>query len=431
MQKTIQIKRAFRDAIRRGTGRAHLLMRDYPHVNFSLDILKAAVTNYAYDPQCEKGRGVYIVELINLSANKQQLISRILRKLVAQQEDTHGLNQLFEIARLLAQAGHPEARAAFYERLALGALPEYACIGAYEAVLLDGVEGMKRAAEVIGQVLAADPEETEETWLLKYAQEENPDVQVEAELEKAAQHNVHIARYLSAVQETRQRQAQKPPYPSARGFEFVQQLISGKTRRRLNESTVRALSRSQVRQLADAFRVETNSARQGKFLQVFRHVKYPHGYELLLALAAKPPRRNDRPVQDAIQALQFFKAPAIRQFALQALATSASPDLYVDLLLNHYRSGDHKLLAQLARQATSENDIENLASSFIDIYRKHKTRQCLEPLRLIYYRMNCGIHRYDVVKTLLENDVLPNEIREEIVFDSYDDTRKLLTTLQP
>lgn len=148
--------------------------------------------------------------------------------------------------------------------------------------------------------------------------------------------------------------------------------------------------------------------------------------ELLLALAAKLPRRNDRPVQDAIQALQFFKAPAMRQFALQALATSASPDLYVDLLINHYRSGDHKLLAQLARQATSENDIENLAISFIDIYSKHKTQHCLEPLQLIYYRMNCGIHRCEVVKTLLENGVLPDEIREEIVFDSYEDTRTLL-----
>ncbi|MBC6698248.1 hypothetical protein [Hymenobacter sp. BT190] len=425
MQKTIQIKRLFRDAIRRGTGRAHLLMRDYPHVNFSLDILKAAVTNYAYDPQCERGRGMYIVELVNLSTNKQQLINQILRKLVAQQEDTHGLDQLFEIARLLAQAGHPEARAAFYERLALGALPEYACTGTYEAVLLDGVEGMKRAAEVIGQVLAADPEETEETWLLKYAQEENPDVQVEAELAKAAQHNAHIARYLSAVQETRQRQVQKPP---ARGFEFIRQSITNKNKQRLNPRIVKALTQTQVRQLADAFRVETNSARQAKYLQVFRHVKYLHGYELLLGLAAKPPRRNDRPVQDAIQALQFFKAPAIRQFALQALATSASPDLYVDLLLNHYRSGDHKLLVQLARQATSENDIENLATSFIGIYRKHKTRHCLDPLRLIYYRMNCGIHRCDVVETLLENGVLPDEIREEIVFDSFEDTRELLNS---
>ena len=99
----------------------------------------------------------------------------------------------------------------------------------------------------------------------------------------------------------------------------------------------------------------------------------------------------------------------------------------MDLLLNHYRSDDHKLLAQLARQATSENAIENLAISFIDIYRKHKTRHCLEPLRLIYYWMNCGIHRCDVVETMLKNGVLPDTIRKEIVFDSFDDTRKLAT----
>lgn len=248
-------------------------MRDYPHVNFSLDILNAAVTNYAHDPECEKGRGSYIVELINLSKHRQQLSNQVLHKLVAQKDNTYGLDQLFEIARLLAQAGHPEARVAFYERLELGALPEYACVGGYEAVTLDGVEGMKRAAAVIGQLLAANPDETEETWLLKHAQENSPEVQVEAELQKAAQHNEHIACYLAAVQETRQRKALTPPCPTLT-FENIKQRIAQKTKCRLPESAVRKLSRKQIRQLADAFRVETNSARQGKYLQVFRHVKF-------------------------------------------------------------------------------------------------------------------------------------------------------------
>ncbi|MBO0360117.1 hypothetical protein J0X19_19305 [Hymenobacter sp. BT186] len=419
MTETTRIKRIFRGAIQRGTGRAHLMMRDYPHINFSQEILKAAVTNYAYDPQCERSRGLYTVELINLSAQREKLTRQVLQKLVEQKDNTWGLDQLFEIARLLAQAGNQEARVAFYERLELGASPGYACVGMYEAVKLDGVEGMKRAAAVIGKFLAANPEETEHEWLLNYAQEHNPEVRVEEELAKAAQHNTHIAYYLTAVQATRQREAEMPPRPAAPGFEFIRNNIENRTRKHLSASIVEKLNRQQIRLLADAFLLETNRHRQEGYLLVFRHVKFPYGYEKLLALAQAPVRRTDRLVEHAVAALRFFKAPPIREFALTALTTSKEPWLYLDLLINHYRRGDHVLLTTLARQADSELAIENLASSFIRIYQKHKTKESQEPLRKIYHRMNCGMHRADVVETMIRNGVLPDKIREEIPFDSY------------
>jgi hypothetical protein len=60
MTEATRIKRIFRGVIRRGTGRAHLMMQAYPHLDFSQEILKAAVVNYAYDPQCEQSRGLYL-----------------------------------------------------------------------------------------------------------------------------------------------------------------------------------------------------------------------------------------------------------------------------------------------------------------------------------------------------------------------------------
>ena len=421
MNETTRIKRVFRGAIRRGTGRAHL--------NFSQEILKAAVINYAYDPQCEGSRGLYLTELINLSAQKATLISQLLRKLVAQQNNTYGLDQLFEIARRLAQAGHQEARAAFYERLELGASPDYACVGHYEEVKLDGIEGMKRAAEIIGKFLAANPEETEDGWLLKYAQEHNPTMNVEAELQSTARHNVHVARYLAAVQADRQQEASRPPRPPKSSFEIVCNIIESRTRKYLMASTVEKLSRQQIKHLADAFLLETNRHRQEGYLLVFRHVKCPHGYEKLLTLAQAPLRRTDRLVEHAVAALQFFKAPAIREFALTNLPTSKAPWRYVDLLINNYRCGDHVLLTTLAKQAASELEIEQLACSFIKIYLKHKTKESHEPLRKIYHRMNCGIHRANVVETMIRNGVLPEKIREEIVFDSSSEIRKLAAAL--
>ncbi|MDF7812294.1 hypothetical protein [Hymenobacter sp. YC55] len=429
MNETTRIKRIFRNVIQRGTGRAHLLIRDYPKVNFSHEILKAAVNNYAYDPQCEGSRGPYIVELINMCTQKEILTQRVLQKLLEQKENTWGLDQLFDIARILAQAGNMEARTIFYKRLALGSLPEYACAGIYEAVELDGIEGMKRAAEVIGQVLATDYNETEDDSLIKYTQDENPGVRVEDELHKAAQTNEYIARYLVAVNKSRHQESEQPP-GTALGFQFIQQIIAQKLKQRLFKSVTNRLTRKQVRELADACMLETDRARQSIYMQVFRYVKFPYGYELLLTLAQQPPRPNDRLVEDAVMALQFFKAPAIREFALVALNSSKTPSLYVDLLINHYRQGDHTLLHQLAEQAKTELEIENLASSYCLIYRKHKTKQCLKPLNKIYHRMNCGIHRGQVVEIMLRRGVLPNKIRDEVLFDSYTSVRELLNPKQ-
>jgi hypothetical protein len=52
-------------------------------------------------------------------------------------------------------------------------------------------------------------------------------------------------------------------------------------------------------------------------------------------------------------------------------------------------------------------------------------RECKEPLEIIYDKMNCGLHRTDLVKILIENDVLSEKIRNEIQFDCNGETRRL------
>lgn len=64
-------------------GWVHLMTRDYRHI-ISQQLLKAAVTNYAYDPQCEQSRSRYLIKLINLSPQKKILIGQVLQKLLQQ-----------------------------------------------------------------------------------------------------------------------------------------------------------------------------------------------------------------------------------------------------------------------------------------------------------------------------------------------------------
>jgi hypothetical protein len=91
-------------------------------------------------------------------------------------------------------------------------------------------------------------------------------------------------------------------------------------------------------------------------------------------------------------------------------------------------SGDSVLLTQIGRKFNSEYSIESLACSYIDIYQANNTKECKEPLEVLYGKMNCGIHRSDIIELLVNNEVLDEKLKEEIKYDSYLDSRELIKT---
>jgi hypothetical protein len=72
------IRQRFKSAIKRGTGETHLIMKANPKMDFSSDITKAALINYAYDSQSEGSRSDYVFELIELSNQKEKIKKKYL-----------------------------------------------------------------------------------------------------------------------------------------------------------------------------------------------------------------------------------------------------------------------------------------------------------------------------------------------------------------
>jgi hypothetical protein len=64
--------------------------------------------------------------------------------------------------------------------------------------------------------------------------------------------------------------------------------------------------------------------------------------------------------------------------------------------------------------------------SYVDIFQANKTVDCKKPLMALYDKLTCGLHREDIVRIMIENKVLPDQIREEIKYDSLDSTRELI-----
>ncbi len=89
----MNIRKQFRQSLKCGTGEAYYILRENQGIDFSKDIEKAALTNYAYDPQCEPSRAFYISQLIELSGKKEHLVEIIIKALVKERQDSWAIDQ--------------------------------------------------------------------------------------------------------------------------------------------------------------------------------------------------------------------------------------------------------------------------------------------------------------------------------------------------
>jgi hypothetical protein len=78
----------------------------------------------------------------------------------------------------------------------------------------------------------------------------------------------------------------------------------------------------------------------------------------------------------------------------------------------------------------NQDQIHALVHSYIAIYAANKTKECKQPPEALYDRLTCGIHRADIIKILIENNVLPKRIKRELPFDSYSEIREIFKEMK-
>lgn len=263
----------------------------------------------------------------------------------------------------------------------------------------------------------------EDSFFVDYFLENNPEIDVYGELKKLAENNEFIKKYLETI-EKRKFSVYKPT-KTKYDYQYVKDRFNNKYLG-IGPRVFERLSKKDLKKLADDFLKEDKRSRQEKYLRIFSNVKFPYNYQPILNLAKAENSRKDRLTEFAVEALQFFKGDDIRQFAIEKLSTTKTPEIYTSLLIGNYKNGDWKLLKSFAEKTKNNDVIHSLASSYIDIYEANLTKECKEPLEAIYDKLTCGLHRISLVKILIENNVLSEKIRNEIEFDSEEGVRKLL-----
>lgn len=418
------LKRDFIQSVRRGTGRAYLIAQANPVIDFSEYIIEAALKNYAYDGQAEPSRAQYIYQLYCISTQSKRIQRAVLKGLAKEQNDTWTLTQLFELALLFAQHGDASARRALYNRFLRNPIEGSDWVGAQEIMELDGLEGLKYIARKFGQALAKNSEDWQDDHLIRSFQEDHPTINVWQELHLLAEQDEDVHRYVQNIEATLAHHAtlQRPRTEITDLEEILRAPRQGYIRFALKK---RGLEPHEMRQLAEQLVQEKSKAVQENLLYVFTLFPFPLSYEPILELAQRKPNSRNRLTEFATDALRHLRAPKIREFALQRLAVTTRPSVYTDMLISNYQEGDALLLTNIASRFNNEHTIETLACSYTEIYQANKTPECAGPLLALYQKMTCGIHRNTVVELLIENNVLPAWLNEELPFDSYAETRLL------
>ena len=417
------IKQRFKSSINRGTGEAHLIIQSNPTIDFSTEIIKASLTNYAYDGQSEGSRALYISELITLSKKQDKIRNAILKGLETEQKDTWALVQLFDLAKIFAKQGDKEARQAIYNRFFKKIIYGSAWCGYTSIIELDGLEGLKYIASTIGKSLEKNLDDWQDSSIIQHFQEDNPKIKAQHELEKASKENHFIKIYLDNIKRTennRENHQQKRPIVN---YKSVTEKINSKAIVPISPFAAKKLSKADIKKLADDFLNETDRIKLEKYMRVFDKVKYPYDYLPILEIAKSKNKKGDRLVEYATGALKYFSGNDIRKFAIECLSVTKSPSDYLDLLVSNYKNGDSKLLTRIADNCKSEDTIHNIVYGFINIYEANKTKECKEPLEAVYAKLTCGIHRQDIVKILIDNKVLSKQIKQEIKYDSVQEIR--------
>ncbi|MCJ8165961.1 hypothetical protein MKJ04_14020 [Pontibacter sp. E15-1] len=429
MNEELDIKKRFLNSLKLGTGETYLLQKEYPKADFSRQIVKGAVQNFAYDRQSEGSRANYIYGLIKKSKNRQKIEQSILSKLQVKKSDWYGLDHMCDLAVLFHKAGNQYAKEALRSRFEKNGLDEYEFCGQDQLIEIEGLAGLLTVAEVVGKTLLKDQGDWEDSYRVDSFQKKNKGIDVYLELEKTSRNNKYIKAYLTSIT---QNKWGLPRKRKAKIFSYslIKERIEADKFRFISEEKANELSDEEVKRLAEDFLREKDKYKQELFLRFFSKIKFPFEYKPILNIAGGTDTRKSRLVEFAVDALKFFGGEDIRKLALQKIAEYKNPSIYFPLLTGTYREGDSSLLNEVANRSRNFDYIHSIVFGIIDIYQANPTKACKAPLETIYSAMNCGLHRYTILKILEENQVLSNKILSEMQFDSYSEIRILYRSIR-
>jgi len=310
-----------------------------------------------------------------------------------------------------------------YNRFEKNTIDGYEFCGKSQLMEIDGINGILKVAEIVGKKILEE-NYSDDSYLIDTFQKKHKDFSIYTSLKKAGKKNKFIDAYYKSIIENKWSFSRSIKFTKF-SYELVKEKIEANKFRVISVDRANDLSKDDVKKLGNEFLAEKSKQKQELYLRFFAKRKFPFDYHPILKIASSRNPTKTRLIEFSVNALKYFSGNDIRKLALDKLKAEKNPYKYLNLLVSNYKKGDNRILSEIANRSDNFDFIHSIGFGYLDIYEANKTRECKEPLETIYKKMNCGLCRKNVIKILIENNILADKIRQEIKFDSNDEVRKL------
>jgi hypothetical protein len=422
----------FRNALRKGLGRAVLHVRHFGAAGLEDAIIDACVHSMVY-AVCEGTRGEWLHEIVGLAGLSAAVMPKVVDGLLqpSTRETFWDVAQLYSLAATFAEEGYPEARNALYQKFDRREFSE-SWLGGIQTLAVDGLPGFLHVAEVIGERFRNEPEYWEDDYLISEAYERLGREIVRDAMIARSRDSEHIRSYLENVDRIEQQEAerktekQEPSKPVDAVLEEIE-TVQGKYPHRL-QFWGRQASDQDIAVIFDHMAMETRPEQLRRYLYVFGMREIPCLRPQILELA----NSDDERLRCALmRALGHTHSPTVRNLGLRMFKHVPPRLEAIRLLARNYEPGDGALLESLLPTAGDLDMLHGIGLDLLEITAETKDSEFTNSLLWLYEHGPCSMCRENAVQYLVEMKTAPEELLAECLWDCNDDTRKLAMQAGP
>lgn len=439
-------REAFDAALRAGRGRAPLHIAQFGLADVADLVLGACLEDQAYDPQVELSRAEWLLDMFHGSTAYESFSSSILTAL-EQEMDTWNLQQLCELAALMAKRGDKKAHEALRRRaLREAETGDDIWVGAEELLSVDWAAAAE-LARLYGRRLQNEPDG--DLPLLNELTEE-PDILAKFEniLQESATSDTEIRAYLTYWHQA------KKAHQEASWSKYSQEERLNLTRERIRRELPlekifrdasaeegefpghyaqfgRYATQEELAIVLQRLERETSEGVCQRLLWVFRRANLPQVSPKIWQLASSKKREIRSAALEALAQLQDKRVGELGRSRLLSGEFTESDSETLDLFIRNYLPGDEELIMTGLRGLvpTPEN-AHSLCWSLLAITEKNASPCFLPVLDWVYEMTPCANCRFRSLRLLHNLGGMSQDIIRECLFDAEEDIRHFAEAVQ-
>lgn len=400
------LKLKFKQALHRGSGEAHLLLRLNPHIDFSELILQELESFSLAEYKKDEYSAAYYYELVKLCPNPTLFLAAVIQHFEAPKGYKIDRPLLMgKLAAYFVLDGHKVCREALYRYSRLNR-SEDTSIKAF--MMLDGLDGGLWLINNLGVYIKSNTNAKPNPHLLTLVQERYPEMKTAEALEKALQRYPSLNKYIAYAQ--------------------TAQVASNNTENpQVNDVTApeEGLNEALIKDLAQLLDMANRNKNVTSALKVFSKVPYPLDCRIIIRHARGKIEGPDSSAAYALRALGFLRHPLVRNFILRKMNKSPQAHYCVDALATNYEPGDMPYWVELINNKHNFPHHIHFGDCLLRAYEAHRNDEIRDILSLLLSKLDQPSKRYHIYKQLAELGGLNKRLLAEMRYDAYLGTRNL------